>query len=226
MIRSPGMWQFSKYSSVVGDPFIPIIRSLGPTLNPSSSVCTMNADMPLAPSSAHWDVCGLCVLQQHGEGDCVLDRLVGPLSQVRCHRVVGRPGLQRWTVVDVGHHRIGRRDDGCRGPRSQRPDVTEPHWCISIFLDFMARFVLGHCWVCLARASPAAASWGGPRGRADDVPDPEHQQGGAPADQQLARPAPQGTAAVERADCRAHAEQGQAGRHDRDDQSGPAGAER
>ena len=102
MIRSPGMWQFSKYSSVVGDPFIPIFRSLGPTLNPSSSVCTMNADMPLAPSSAHWDVCGLCVLQQHGEGDCVLDRLVGPLSQVRCHRVgritqqgdaICRPGL-------------------------------------------------------------------------------------------------------------------------------------
>ena len=53
-----------------------------------------------------------------------------------------------------------------------------------------------------------------------------NQQGGGPADQQLACPAPQGTAAVERADCRAHAEQGQAGRHDRDDQSGPAGAEK
>ena len=113
-----------------------------------------------------------------------------------------------------------------RAAANQRRDETEFHWCISIFLDFLVRFVLGHCWVCVVRASPAAASWGGPRGRADDVPDPEHQQGSGPADQQLARPAPQGTAAVERADCRAHAEQGQAGRHDRDDQSGPAGAER
>src|SRR5882757_10891798 len=51
MIRSPGMWQFSKYNSVVGEPLIPIFRSLGPTLNPSSSLCTMNAEMPLAPLS-------------------------------------------------------------------------------------------------------------------------------------------------------------------------------
>src|ERR1700731_5140638 len=51
MIRSPGMRQFSKYSSVVGEPLIPSLRSLGPTLNPSSSLCTMNDEMPLAPSS-------------------------------------------------------------------------------------------------------------------------------------------------------------------------------
>ncbi|COX55215.1 Uncharacterised protein [Mycobacterium tuberculosis] len=51
MMRSPGMRQFSKYSSVVGDPLIPSLRSFGPTVNPSSSLCTMNAEMPLAPRS-------------------------------------------------------------------------------------------------------------------------------------------------------------------------------
>ena len=51
MIRSPGMRQFSKYNSVVGEPLMPIFFSLGPTLKPSSSLCTMNAEMPLAPLS-------------------------------------------------------------------------------------------------------------------------------------------------------------------------------
>ncbi len=51
MMRSPGMRQFSKYSSVVGEPLIPSFFSLGPTVNPSSSLCTMNAEMPLAPLS-------------------------------------------------------------------------------------------------------------------------------------------------------------------------------
>src|SRR4029079_14719891 len=51
MIRSPGMRQFSKYSSVVGLPLMPSLRSLGPTLKPSSSLCTTNAEIPLAPLS-------------------------------------------------------------------------------------------------------------------------------------------------------------------------------
>ena len=51
MIRSPGMRQFSKYSSVVGEPLIPSFFSFGPTVKPSSSLCTMNAEMPLAPLS-------------------------------------------------------------------------------------------------------------------------------------------------------------------------------
>ena len=51
MIRSPGMRQFSKYSSVVGEPLMPSLRSFGPTVNPSSSMCTMNDEMPLAPLS-------------------------------------------------------------------------------------------------------------------------------------------------------------------------------
>src|ERR1700739_448150 len=55
MIRSPGMRQFSKYSSVVGEPLIPILRSLGPTVKPSSSLCTMNAEIPLAPLSGSLD---------------------------------------------------------------------------------------------------------------------------------------------------------------------------
>ena len=55
MIRSPGMRQFSKYSSVVGDPLMPSLRSLGPTVKPSSSLCTMNAEMPLAPLSGSLD---------------------------------------------------------------------------------------------------------------------------------------------------------------------------
>jgi len=68
---------------------------------------------------------------------------------------------------------------------NQRREVAEFHWCISIFLDFLVRFVLGHCSVCLVRASPPAASWGGPRGSADQVPDAENQQGGAPGRAQL-----------------------------------------
>src|ERR1700758_5761652 len=51
VIRSPGMRQFSKYSSVVGEPLIPSFFSFGPTVNPSSSLCTMNDEMPLAPLS-------------------------------------------------------------------------------------------------------------------------------------------------------------------------------
>ncbi|TDZ74501.1 hypothetical protein DE4586_04698 [Mycobacteroides salmoniphilum] len=51
MIRSPGIRQFSKYSSVVGLPLMPSLRSLGPTVKPSSSLCTTNAEMPLAPLS-------------------------------------------------------------------------------------------------------------------------------------------------------------------------------
>src|ERR1700677_302260 len=51
MIRSPGMRQSSKYNSVVGEPLIPSLRSFGPTLNPGSSLCTMKAEIPLAPSS-------------------------------------------------------------------------------------------------------------------------------------------------------------------------------
>src|SRR6185295_9416820 len=34
---------------------------------------------------------------------------------------------------------------------NQRREVAEFHWCISIFLDFLVRFVLGHCSVCLVR---------------------------------------------------------------------------
>ena len=51
MMRSPGMRQFSKYSSVVGEPLMPSFFSLGPTVKPSSSSWTMNAEMPLAPLS-------------------------------------------------------------------------------------------------------------------------------------------------------------------------------
>src|SRR5258708_36735949 len=51
MIRSPGMRQSSKYSSVVGEPLMPSLRSLGPTVKPGSSLCTTNAEMPLAPLS-------------------------------------------------------------------------------------------------------------------------------------------------------------------------------
>src|SRR5690349_580691 len=51
MMQSPGIRQFSKYSSVVGDPLMPILCSLGPALKPSSSLCTMNDEMPLAPLS-------------------------------------------------------------------------------------------------------------------------------------------------------------------------------
>ena len=45
------MRQSSKYNSVVGEPLMPIFFSLGPALNPSSSLCTMNAEIPLAPLS-------------------------------------------------------------------------------------------------------------------------------------------------------------------------------
>src|ERR1700754_1220738 len=55
MIRSPGMRQFSKYSSVVGEPLMPSLRSFGPTVKPSSSLCTMNAEMPFAPLSGSLD---------------------------------------------------------------------------------------------------------------------------------------------------------------------------
>src|SRR4029079_1731662 len=55
MMRSPGIRQFSKYNSVVGEPLMPSLRSFGPTVNPSSSLCTMNAEMPLAPLSGSLD---------------------------------------------------------------------------------------------------------------------------------------------------------------------------
>ena len=45
------MGQFSKYSSVVGDPLIPSFCSFGPTVKPSSSLWTTNEEMPLAPLS-------------------------------------------------------------------------------------------------------------------------------------------------------------------------------
>src|SRR6478672_8378167 len=51
MIRSPGMRQSSKYSSVVGEPLMPSFFSLAPTANPGSSLCTTNAEIPLAPWS-------------------------------------------------------------------------------------------------------------------------------------------------------------------------------
>ncbi len=51
MIRSAGIRQSSKYSSVVGEPLIPSLRSLGPIAKPGSSSCTTNAEMPLAPLS-------------------------------------------------------------------------------------------------------------------------------------------------------------------------------
>nr|CRL70977.1 hypothetical protein CPGR_00593 [Mycolicibacter nonchromogenicus] len=51
MIRSPGIRQFSKYNSVVGEPLMPSLCSLGPIVKPSSSMCTMNAEIPLAPRS-------------------------------------------------------------------------------------------------------------------------------------------------------------------------------
>src|SRR6202041_971367 len=51
MIRSPGTRQFSQYNSVGGEPLMPIFFSFGPAVNPSSSLCTMNAEMPLAPLS-------------------------------------------------------------------------------------------------------------------------------------------------------------------------------
>src|SRR5262245_30072043 len=51
MIRSPGMRQSSKYNSVVGEPLMPILCSLAPTAKPGSSLCTTNAEMPLAPLS-------------------------------------------------------------------------------------------------------------------------------------------------------------------------------
>src|SRR5271165_3163528 len=51
MIRSPPIRQSSKYNSVVGEPLIPSLRSLGPTVKPESSLCTMNAEIPLAPLS-------------------------------------------------------------------------------------------------------------------------------------------------------------------------------
>ena len=51
MMRSPGIRQSSKYSSVVGEPLMPSLRSLGPTTKPGSSLCTTNAEMPLGPLS-------------------------------------------------------------------------------------------------------------------------------------------------------------------------------
>ena len=51
MIRSPGMVQFSKYNSAVGDPLMPSFFSSGPTVKPGSSLWTMNEEIPLAPLS-------------------------------------------------------------------------------------------------------------------------------------------------------------------------------
>ena len=51
MIRSPGMRTFSKYSSAVGEPLMPSFFSVFETPKPSSSACTMNAEMPPAPFS-------------------------------------------------------------------------------------------------------------------------------------------------------------------------------
>ncbi len=42
------MRQSSKWISRVGEPAMPSLRSLVPTTNPGSSLCTTNAEMPLA----------------------------------------------------------------------------------------------------------------------------------------------------------------------------------
>src|SRR5664279_458390 len=46
MIRIPGIRQFSKCISRVGDPLIPSFRSLVPSTKPVSSACTTNAEIP------------------------------------------------------------------------------------------------------------------------------------------------------------------------------------
>src|SRR5271156_3964960 len=51
MIRSPCIPHSSQYSSLVGEPLIPNSFPLGPPVNPSSPLCTMNAEIPLAPLS-------------------------------------------------------------------------------------------------------------------------------------------------------------------------------
>ena len=49
IIRLAGMVQSSKWISQVGEPLMPILRSLVPTENPGSSACTTKALIPLAP---------------------------------------------------------------------------------------------------------------------------------------------------------------------------------
>ncbi len=49
--RSAGITQLSKYSSLVGEPLMPSLRSGAPKENPGSSFSTTNAEIPPAPAA-------------------------------------------------------------------------------------------------------------------------------------------------------------------------------
>ena len=76
MIRSAGIVQSVKYSSQVGEPLMPILRSLGPTAKPGSSRWTTNAEMPLAPFSG--SVTAMTVY--HSEMPALVIQALVPLS--------------------------------------------------------------------------------------------------------------------------------------------------
>jgi hypothetical protein len=76
MIRSAGIVQFSRCSSHVGEPLMPILRSFGPTEKPGSSRRTANAEMPLAPCSG--SVTAITVYQR--ETPALVIQALVPLS--------------------------------------------------------------------------------------------------------------------------------------------------
>ena len=93
---------------------MPSLRSLGPTVKPSSSLCTMNAEMPLAPLSG--SVTAITVYQvdlppfeiQH------LDAVEDPVVAVGLGPGAHRRGIAAGLALRqrVGRHRFARADRG------------------------------------------------------------------------------------------------------------------
>ena len=91
---------------------MPSLRSLGPTVNPSSSLCTMNAEIPLAPLSGSVDAITVyhvdlppLVIQRLG---AVEDPVVAVGAGAGAHRrrvAAGLPLRQR-----IRRHRLARRE--------------------------------------------------------------------------------------------------------------------
>ena len=114
MIRSAGMVQSVKYSSQVGEPLMPILRSLGPTAKPGSSRCTANAEMPLAPFSGSVTAMTVYQLGDAGVGDPGLGAVEHPGVAVEPGAGLHRRGVGAGLPLGqaVADHRLAGGDRG------------------------------------------------------------------------------------------------------------------
>ena len=90
----PGSGSSRSGSPVVGEPLMPSLRSLVPTMNPGSSACTTNAEIPLAPLSGSVTAITVYQLDTPGIGDPALGAVQHPVVPVG-----DRPGAHRRRVA-------------------------------------------------------------------------------------------------------------------------------